>query len=62
LFNELFTDSQIEIEMTKGFYLDKTEDWAVIHIQELIELGVTSMKRVMKNVTHSLSGNNKPKT
>jgi len=62
LFNEIYNNSQIELEMLKGFYLDRTEDQATRHIQELLELGVVSMKRVMKNMTHCFSGNIKPKS
>jgi len=62
LFNELFSDSQIELEMLRGFYLDRTEEQAVEHIKNLIEMGVISVKRMMKNVTHQFSSNTKPKT
>jgi len=61
LFAELFTNQQIETEMLRGFYLDRTEENALIRIDELIESGVVSVKRVMKNLTHILSGNIKPK-
>jgi len=61
LFNELFANHQIETEMLHGFYLDRPEDLALQQIDKLIESGVTSMKRVLKNVTHELSSNTKPK-
>jgi len=61
LFNELFANHQIENEMLHGFYLDRTEDEALSQIDKLIESGVISVKRVMKNLTHELSGNIKPK-
>jgi len=61
LFNNLFDDYQIELEMLKSFYLDRTENQAIEHIQELIESGALSVKRVMKNISHNLSGNIKPK-
>jgi len=54
LFNDMFPGSQIEMEVIRAFYLDRTEDEAVTHIQELIELGVVSVKRLMKNVTHEI--------
>jgi len=54
LFKEMFAESQIEMEVVRSFYLDRTEDEAVIHIQELMELGVYSMKRMVKNVTHEI--------
>jgi len=54
LFNEIFPGSQIEMEVIRSFYLDRTEDEAVLHIQELMELGVASVKRMVKNITHEI--------
>jgi len=54
LFNDMFPGSQIEMEVIRAFYLDRTEDEAVSHIQELIDSGVVSFKRLWKNVTHEI--------
>ena len=61
LFADLFPNAQIENEMMHAFYLDRTEEQALSRIDALIESGVVSWKRMLKNVTHELSGNIKPK-
>jgi len=57
LFNGLFDREPLEEALLHAFYLDRTEEQAAAQIKKLIESGVHSMKRVMKNVTHELSGN-----
>ena len=47
----------IEQELVRAFYLDRTEEQAAIQIKKLIESGVLSVKRMLKNATHELSGN-----
>jgi len=61
LFSDLFPNAQIEKEMLHAFYLDRPEEQALARIDALIESGVVSLKRILKNVTHELSGNIKPK-
>eukprot|EP01129_Flabellula_baltica_P014581 TRINITY_DN7014_c0_g1_i1.p1 TRINITY_DN7014_c0_g1~~TRINITY_DN7014_c0_g1_i1.p1 ORF type:complete len:602 (-),score=118.32 TRINITY_DN7014_c0_g1_i1:968-2659(-) len=56
-FSDIFDTTVIEQELVHAFYLDRTEEQAAIHIKELIESGVTSVKRMLKNATHELSGN-----
>eukprot|EP01130_Rhizamoeba_saxonica_P013820 TRINITY_DN5939_c0_g1_i1.p1 TRINITY_DN5939_c0_g1~~TRINITY_DN5939_c0_g1_i1.p1 ORF type:complete len:557 (-),score=95.41 TRINITY_DN5939_c0_g1_i1:39-1646(-) len=57
LFSEIFNDELIEQELLRAFYLDRTEEQAALQIKNLIESGVTSIKRLLKNTTHELSGN-----
>uniref|UniRef100_A0A6B2L185 PI3K/PI4K catalytic domain-containing protein n=1 Tax=Arcella intermedia TaxID=1963864 RepID=A0A6B2L185_9EUKA len=54
LFKDMFPGSQIELEIIKSFYLDRTEEEAIQHIQELIEMGIYSVKRIVKNVSHDI--------
>jgi len=62
VFKELFPDEQIELELLRAFYLDRTEEAAVAHISDLMELGVLSVKRKIKNIAHELSANVNPKS
>jgi len=57
LFKDLFPTEPLEQELMHAFYLDRSEVEAAEQIKKLIESGVTSLKRVLKNVTHELSGN-----
>lgn len=47
----------IEEELLHSFYLDRTEEEALRRISALIDSGVISMKRIMKNLTHEYSPN-----
>jgi hypothetical protein len=47
----------IEEELLHSFYLDRTEEEALRRVAFLVESGVVSVKRIMKNFTHEYSPN-----
>lgn len=49
----------IEEELLHSFYLDRTEEEALRRVSFLVESGVVSVKRIMKNLTHEYSPNTK---
>jgi phosphatidylinositol kinase/protein kinase (PI-3 family) len=57
LFRDLFPDSEIEIQLKNALYLDRSEEEALTQIDSLIESGVRSWKRKLKNVVHERSPN-----
>jgi len=57
VFRDLFENERIENELLHAFYLDRTEEQAMDRISALIDSGVVSVKRVLKNVTHEYSPN-----
>eukprot|EP01127_Copromyxa_protea_P023957 TRINITY_DN9226_c0_g1_i1.p1 TRINITY_DN9226_c0_g1~~TRINITY_DN9226_c0_g1_i1.p1 ORF type:complete len:600 (-),score=115.15 TRINITY_DN9226_c0_g1_i1:37-1836(-) len=57
LFRNQFPNSMIEEELLHSFYLDRTEEEALRRVSVLVDSGVVSIKRIMKNLTHEYSPN-----